>query len=78
MMLINKDITPENNLYYTGSLVLDRLRQWDSDNVDILELYKKTTVDKEMSMKVFILSVDWLFILGLVDISKKGRVVKCF
>lgn len=77
-MVINKDIKPENNLYFTGGLILEQLTYWDDENVDLLELYQKTNGMSEMSMKIFILSIDWLFILGLVKASSKGKIKKCF
>ena len=77
-MIINRDINPESNIYYTGGLVLDQLRRLNSKSIDVLELYQKTNESKEISMKMFVLSIDWLFILGLVKTADKGTIIKCF
>ena len=76
-MILNKDINPEHSLYFIGSLIIDELRKSESENFDFLELYYGIQNNQIVSMNIFTLSLDWLYLNGVVDISK-ARIKKCF
>lgn len=76
-MILNKDINPENSLYYIGSLIINELTKSESKNFDFLELYRGIQNSQMISMNMFTLSLDWLYLNGVVDINK-GKIKKCF
>lgn len=75
-MIINRDINPERSLYYIGSLVLDQLNKSSSDSIDFLDLYKILKTSKDISMNLYTLSLDWLYLSGIIEMNK-GNIVKC-
>lgn len=76
-MILNKDINPEHSLYFIGSLIINELTKSESKNFDFLELYRGIQNNQMISMNIFTLSLDWLYLNGVVDINK-GKVKKCF
>lgn len=74
-MLIPDNIHPEQTLYFNGAFVLKTIQELGV--VDMLDLYVKTTAEREMSMPVFLLCLDWLFLLNVVKINGQGKVEIC-
>jgi len=76
-MIIGKDIHPERKIYYLGALVLDILNRTSEKELGFLYIYQKINESEKVSMKLFTLTLDWLFILGAI-FSNKGNIKKCF
>jgi hypothetical protein len=76
-MILNKDINPEHSLYFIGSLIINELTKSKNENFDFLELYSGIQYNQMVSMNIFTLSLDWLYLNGVVDINK-GKIKKCF
>lgn len=74
-VLLPDNIHPEHSVYYNGAFVLKTVQQLGS--ADLLDLYLETRQQHEMSMPLFVLCVDWLFLLGLVTLSDRGTVELC-
>ncbi len=74
-MIIGKDIQPERKLYFLGSKVLELLQK-SSQEEDLISLYQ-TLNDKEISINMLLLTLDWLFLLGTIKIDE-GKIIKCF
>lgn len=76
-MIVNKDIHPERKIYYLGALVIDLLKQLPSDEIDFFTAYQKLNDVEKVSMEIFSLTLDWLYVLGVID-GKNGYIKKCF
>jgi hypothetical protein len=76
-MILNKDINPEFSLYFIGSLILSELTNSRNEKIDFLELYYGIQNSQPVSMNIFTLSLDWLYLNDVVDIEK-GKIKKCF
>jgi hypothetical protein len=74
-MLLPDNVRPENCIYYNGAFVLQAMQKKPSQ--DMIELYLHSKKLKEMSMPVFVLCLDWLFLLNLVTLNDQGRVELC-
>lgn len=74
-MLLPDNIHPEHSVYYNGAFVLKAVQQLGS--ADLLDLYVETRQQQEMSMPLFVLCLDWLFLLDLVTLSDRGKVEVC-
>jgi len=75
-MLVPDNIHPEQTIYYNGAFVLKVLQQ--AQKMNFLDLYLKTRDEHEMSMPVFVLCLDWLFLLNLIKLNDHDEVVRCF
>lgn len=74
-MLVPDNIHPERTIYFNGAFVLKALQK--QRVVDFLDLYTRTKAEREMSMPVFVLCLDWLFLLNLVTFDEHGKVELC-
>lgn len=74
-MLIPDNIHPEQTIYFNGAFVLKAIQELHV--ADMLDLYIRTTAEREMSMPVFVLCIDWLFLLNLVSLNADGKVKIC-
>ena len=74
-MLVPDNIHPEQTIYYNGAFVLESIQE--NRVMDLLDLYIQTKSKREMSMPVFLLCLDWLFLLNLVTLNSHGKVELC-
>lgn len=74
-MLIPDCIHPEQTVYYNGAVVLRVLQEEKS--FEILNLYSATRAEHEMTLQVFLLCLDWLYLIGVVQLNGLGGVELC-
>lgn len=74
-MLLPDNINPEQTIYYNGSFVLKVITGLGVSN--LLDLYMRTIQEKEMTMSVFTLCLDWLFLIGMIELNPNGMVALC-
>lgn len=74
-MLLPDNIHPENTIYYNGAFVLEAIKSNSANN--ILDLYQTTKEKKEMSFSIFILCLDWLYLLDIANTNDKGEIRLC-
>lgn len=77
-MIIDKNINPERDLYYLGGILIEILKKLDDNEVDYIDLYDLFNSEKEITINLYALTLDWLFILGLVVKGENGKIKKCF
>lgn len=77
-MIIDKNINPERDLYYLGGILIDALQNKEDKEVDYMDLYTLINIKKEITINLYSLTLDWLFILGLVAKGEKGKIKICF
>lgn len=73
-MLLPDNINPENSIYYNGALVLDVLQ--NVGKMTIWNLYSKVLESNHMSFSIFILCLDWLYIINVAQIEGE-EIVLC-
>ena len=76
IMLLPDNIHPELSIYYNSSLVLRELKR--EDNQKILDLYNSLKLMSGMSFAVFLLCLDWLYLIEAAEINEEGCVNLCF
>lgn len=77
-MIIDKNINPERDLYYLGGILIDILESKEYKEVDYMDLYTLINNKKEITINLFSLTLDWLFVLGLVAKGEIGKIKICF
>ncbi len=76
-MIIGKDIHPERKVYYWGALIIETLNSWDEPGADYFSIFEAMRAKYDISVEVFTLALDWLFIIDAIE-NKKGFIKKCF
>ena len=73
-MLMPDSIRPKNSIYYNGALVLKVLQE--TKEQELLELYQAVLKEVKMSFSVYILCLDWLYLINVAKL-KKEKVILC-
>jgi hypothetical protein len=74
-MLLPDNIHPENTVYYNGAMVLKALQK--SDKQPLLDLFQHVKQQQKMSFPIFILSLDWLYLIQVAILNQNGEVELC-
>jgi hypothetical protein len=73
-MLLPDNIHPENSIYYNGAIVLEVLKKRRS--FSFLDLYREVKELSNMSFPVYVLSLDWLYLIDIAKL-KNGKIELC-
>jgi len=73
-MLLPDNVHPENSIYYNGAIVLQVLQK--NDKLEMLELYHKVNQVQNISFPLFILCLDWLYLIDAAKL-KEEKVELC-
>lgn len=78
-MIVDSDKHPERNIYFVGAMLLKLLFKSSNHEYDILEIFKKYNKGRKIkiSFDYFLLSLDWLFILGKINLNECGNIILC-
>ena len=76
-MLILTEKHPEKSLYFLGAKLLSLLLKRDTSYF-VLELYEVSFSNSEIGFNRYLLALDWLFMLGLIELNQEGKITKCF
>lgn len=74
-MLIPDNIHPQATVYYNGAVVLQAIQH--AHVQPMLELYIAAKTIRAMSMPMFVLCLDWLFLLNLIRLTPQGEIELC-
>jgi hypothetical protein len=77
-MIVNKNINPERDLYYLGGKVIEVLNSFIKNEIDYFDLFISVNKSNKVSLNLYTLVLDWLFILGVIKKGNKGLIIKCF
>ena len=74
-MLLPDSIHPKYSVYYTGALLLKKLQQ--TGTMSVADLYVAVKEENDMSCKLYMLSLDWLYLINAAQINNEGDIVLC-
>ena len=76
-MLLPDNVHPESTLLFNGALILKELKK--TGEARLLELFADTraNVETPITMPLFVLSLDWLFLADCVAFNDQGKIVLC-
>lgn len=74
-MLLPDNIQPENSIYYNGAFILRELQKQTDQN--FLDLYQNIKQQRNISFPVFILCLDWLYLLDVAKLNDDSKVKLC-
>ena len=76
-MIVGTDTTPQNQIYYIGGLILNILKRQTDVSFSYMDVFEKLNKEHKVSISLYSLSLDWLYLLGTINYNEKG-LVKCF
>lgn len=73
-MLIPKNISPDDCVYYNASFILDVLLK--KGELTLADLFCEVRKKRYMTFSFFVLCMDWLYLIDCVTL-KQNKVVLC-
>ena len=73
-MLLPNNIAPEDSIYYNGAIVLDIVQR--EHRISLANLFCEVNKRKSLSFSMFLLCLDWLYLINCVSIQNE-EVVLC-
>lgn len=72
-MLLPNNVHPKDSIFYNGGLILNSLLE--NREQDFIALFQ--SVQSKMSFNIFILSLDWLYLINLATLNESGDIELC-
>lgn len=73
MLLLDRNNEPTSTVYYIAGTLCTYVDE--HPNLDVGQLYEATTnnlIKKELSYDFFIMALDFLFLLGRIEVNERG------
>lgn len=79
-MIVLSNNSPGRSLYYLGAMLVAMLKTQPFRSENPLLLFEKFThyIDIDISFSHFLFVLDWLYLIGLVDLTDSGDITACF
>ena len=77
-MIVNKNINPDRDIYKLGAIVIDIIGKNKLHAFGLLETYDEVCKIENVSLQLYLFTLDWLFILGVIMRKPNGSLEKCF
>ncbi len=77
-MIISRDIHPERDFYYLGAKTIDAIISLEKKEFDYFVLFEKLNEVDKVSVNLYAFTLDWLYLIGVIDKSENGRLKRCF
>ena len=77
-MIISRDIHPERDFYFIGAYIIEAIDGLEDKNHDFFEVFIAVKDKIDISINLFMMSLNWLFLMGVVEESSSKDFKKCF
>lgn len=74
-MLLPDNIQPELSIYYNGAFILKSLK--NKSKQDLFELYANIKKMRDITFSMFLLCLDWLYLIDLIKYVEGGIIELC-
>lgn len=74
-MLLPENMQPEISIYYNGAMILKELKSSISNST--IDIYQIVREKYEMTFPIFLLSLDWLYLINVASVDEKGDIILC-
>ena len=74
-MLLPENMQPEISIYYNGAMILKELKSSISNST--IDIYQIVREKYAMTFPIFLLSIDWLYLINIASIDEKGDIILC-
>ena len=76
IVVLPVDVSPKESLYYIGGVVLDILKK-SNQRMGFVDLFSELNKELKLSINLFILVLDWLFLVEAAVVEDDGVVRLC-
>lgn len=78
MILLDKNSSPQNTVFYLSSIIYGVMI--DKNGIDSIQLYNEINqkLNEKVNFTTFILAIDFLFLLDMLDVSAEGDIYSVY
>lgn len=77
-MILNES-QPEKSLYVFGAYIIDYLKnKKEICSFKFIDLFEELHEELKISFNQFLLTLDWLYIIGIIENIKNNEIKLCF
>lgn len=80
-MLLPQDVSPDKSLYVMGGQIIQVFNIYKRSIIEPKVLYDKYVeifYHSDISYSYFLYALDWLFMLGYIEVYKSTKIKRCF
>jgi len=77
-MIVSKDINPERDFYYLGAKIIEIISSSEDSKVNFFDVFEKLNASEKVSINLYTLTLDWLYLIGAINKSEQKSILKCF
>ena len=77
LVILPVDVSPQESLYYIGGITLECLKKNESP-MSFVDLFSELNKKLKVSVNLFILVLDWLYIIDAAVVDENGEIKLCF
>lgn len=74
--MITIDSDPKLNPIKIGAFILNKMSAHEYKEIGIEQLYEYVRKEFGTSYDVFTYTLDWLYVVGAIDLSSKGKITR--
>lgn len=80
IMILSDSLKPNQTIYYLGAKLLHCIKNEPSMVIDSIYLFDKfkNSVNIKITFAQYMYTLDWLYLLDLVDVNNQGDIIICF
>ena len=72
-MIVRNDIKPDSNIYYLGAVFISHLKQYQI--IKLENFIKVINIEiPSISINNIFYTLDWLYLLGLIELTDEGDI----
>lgn len=80
-MLLPQDVSPEKSLYVIGGRIIETFNSLNRTVLDTKTLYSSYILKykiEDISFSYFLYALDWLYLIGFIEIYNNTKIKRCF
>lgn len=75
-MVLSTNVAPQDSLYYLGGLAMESLNV-NGNRMGFVDLFMELNKRTEVSIGLFALILDWLYLIEAAEVESDGTVILC-
>lgn len=79
-MILSNSVKPEHTIYYLGAKLIQCIQEQSLAILDSIELFEKfkNKTNSKITFVQYMYTLNWLYLLDLVELNDKGDIIVCF
>ncbi|WP_412103707.1 ABC-three component system middle component 6 [Raoultella ornithinolytica] len=79
-MILSNSIRPQYTIYFLGAKLIQCIQEQASTTLDSIDLFDKfkDIITSKITFVQYMYTLNWLYLLDLIELNENGDIVICF